>query len=423
MKVLVLNCGSSSIKYQVFGMPEAKVLARGLVQRIGEPEGGIEQWVDGAGTGTSLSTKIPDHEYGLQLAIKLLTEGKGAPLAHVSEISAVGHRVVHGGERFTETVLIDEEVMKAIEAHAELAPLHNPPNLLGIRVALKLLPRAPQVAVFDTAFHQSMPAYAYRYALPEELYTDGRIRRYGFHGTSHRYVAMRAAALLGKDPSGVNLISCHLGNGCSITAIAAGNSVDTSMGLTPLEGLVMGTRSGDIDPAIIFHLARVQGRSFDDIDRLLNKKSGLLGLSGSSNDVRELLRLTKKKDEKCRIALDVFCYRLKKYIGAYCAVLGSVDALIFTAGIGENSPHIRSQACSGLKGFGIAIDPAKNESAIGRESDISPDGMPTRVLVIPTKEEMLIAQDTYAVTQAATRRQGVKISQAPRSITDSPARG
>jgi acetate kinase len=420
VKVLVLNCGSSSIKYQVFGMPEAEVLARGLVQRIGESEGGIEQWVDGAGT--SLTAKIPDHEYGLQLAIKLLTEGEGAPLAHVSEISAVGHRVVHGGERFTETVLIDEEVIKAIEDHAELAPLHNPPNLLGIQVALKLLPQAPQVAVFDTAFHQSMPACAYRYALPEELYTDGRIRRYGFHGTSHRYVAMRAAALLGKDPADVNLISCHLGNGCSITAIRAGNSVDTSMGLTPLEGLVMGTRSGDIDPAIIFHLARVQGRSFDEIDRLLNKKSGLLGLSGSSNDVRELLRLTEKKDGRCRVALDVFCYRLKKYIGAYCAVLGSVDAVIFTAGIGENAPHIRSQACSDLKGFGIAIDPAKNEGAVGRECDISPDGMRTRVLVIPTNEEMLIAQDTYGVTQAATRQPGVKRSKAPSSVTESSPR-
>ena len=398
MKVLVLNCGSSSIKYQVFGMPEAEVLARGLVERIGEPEGGITQWANG--DSTTLSARIPDHEYGLQLAIKLLTEGESAPLAHVSEISAVGHRVVHGGERFTETVLIDSEVVGAIEAHAELAPLHNPPNLLGIQVAFKLLPDAPQVAVFDTAFHQSMPPRAYRYALPEELYKNGRIRRYGFHGTSHRYVSMRAAALLGKEPSQVNLISCHLGNGCSVTAIAGGKSVDTSMGLTPLEGLVMGTRCGDIDPAIVFHLARVQGRSIDEIDRLLNKESGLLGLSGSSNDVRELLRLAEEKDENGRLALDVFCYRLKKYIGAYCAVLGSVDALIFTAGIGENVPYVRSQASSGLEGFGIAVDPTKNKQALGLESDISLDGMPARVLVIPTNEEKLIAMDTYAIANA-----------------------
>jgi acetate kinase len=401
VKVLVLNCGSSSIKYQVFGMPEARTLAGGLVQRIGEASGSIEQWNDG--NTTRLEAAIPGHEDGLQLAMKLLTEGEGAPLARVSDIGAVGHRVVHGGERFKEPVLIDEEVMQAIESHAELAPLHNPPNLLGIQVALKLLPAAPQVAVFDTAFHQSMPAYAYRYAVPEELYTEGRIRRYGFHGTSHRYVAMRAAELLRKNPSEVSLISCHLGNGSSVTAIAGGKSVDTSMGLTPLEGLVMGTRSGDIDPGVIFYLARNKGLSNDGIDRLLNKKSGLLGLSGSSNDVRELLRSADEGDEKCRLALDVFCYRLRKYIGAYYAVLGKVDAVIFTAGIGENSPETRRRTCSGLDGLGIDVDPAKNESAVGRESDISVDGTRTRVLVIPTKEEMLIASDTYALTRKSER--------------------
>jgi len=408
VKVLVLNCGSSSIKYQVFGMPGAEAIARGLVQRIGEPKGGIEQWVDG--NRIDLETKIPGHEYGLELAIKLLTEGENAPLAHVSEIGAVGHRVVHGGERFTEPVLVDEEVIRAIEAHAELAPLHNPPNLLGIRVALKLLPEAPQVAVFDTAFHQSMPAYAYRYAIPEELYTEGRIRRYGFHGTSHRYVAMRAAELLGKDPSEVNLISCHLGNGSSVTAIAEGKSVDTSMGLTPLEGLVMGTRSGDIDAGVVFHLARVKGLSVDEIDRLLNKKSGLLGLSEASNDVRELLNLEAQGCEKCRLALDAFCFRLRKYVGAYYAVLGEVHGIVFTAGIGENSPEIRRRTCSGLEGLGIAVDPAKNQSAVGRESDVSVDGMRTRVLVIPTKEEMLIASDTYALTQKPKRHPGAEDS-------------
>ena len=399
MKILVLNCGSSSIKYQVFVMPEGLVLAKGLVQRIGEAEGSIEQKADGRAK--SQSARIPDHEFGLQLAMRFLTEGEGAPLADVAEIAAVGHRVVHGGERFTETVLIDGDVIAAVEAHAELAPLHNPPNLLGIRVALKVLPNALQVAVFDTAFHQTMPAHVYRYALPEGLYREGRIRRYGFHGTSHRYVAMRTADLLGLKPSEANLISCHLGNGCSITAIAGGKSVDTSMGLTPLEGLVMGTRCGDIDAAIVFHLARVQGRSIDEIDRMLNKQSGLLGLSGRSNDVRELLRLADDGDEKARLSLDVFCYRLKKYIGAYCAALGAVDALVFTAGIGENSPRIRELACSRLDVLGIAIDRAKNAAAVGRESDITAEGMRTRVLVVPTNEEKLIAMDTYAIAKGA----------------------
>ena len=408
MKVLALNCGSSSIKYRVFDMPEARTLAGGLVQRIGEPNGGIEQWNDG--NTTSLKTSIRGHEDGLQLAMKLLTEGEGAPLAHVSDIGAVGHRVVHGGERFKEPVLIDEEVIRAVDSHAELAPLHNPPNLLGIRVARRLLPDVPHAAIFDTAFHQTMPAFAFRYAVPEELYTEGRIRRYGFHGTSHRYVAMRAAELLGKDPSEVNLISCHLGNGSSVTAIAAGKSVATSMGLTPLEGLVMGTRSGDIDAGVVFHLARVKGLSVDDIDRLLNKKSGLLGLSGSSNDVRELLSLADQGCEKCLLALDVFCYRLRKYIGAYYAVLGQVDGIVFTAGIGENSPVIRRRTCSGLEGLGIAVDPAKNEIAVGRESDISVDGTRTRVLVIPTEEEVLIANDTYALTRESKRHPGAKDS-------------
>lgn len=395
MKVLVLNCGSSSIKYQVFAMPESQILAKGLVQRIGEPEGMVEQ---SAGDSTqNLTLAIPDHEAGLQLAVKLLTEGDGCPLADVSEIDAVGHRVVHGGERFTETVRIDDEVIRAIEAHVEHAPLHNPPNLQGIRVALKIFPGAPQVAVFDTAFHQTMPPHSYRYALPDRLYRECGIRRYGFHGTSFRYVVMRAAAMLGVNPSDANLIACHLGNGCSIAAISGGKSVDTSMGLTPLEGLVMGTRSGDIDAGIIFHLGRVLNMSMDEIERLLNKQSGLLGISGKSNDVRELLDLVESGDKHADLALEVFCYRLKKYIGAYHAVLGRVDALIFTAGIGENSPEVRSRTCAGLEALGIGLDAAKNESAVGRETDITAPGMNTRVLVVPTNEEKLIAMDTYSL--------------------------
>jgi acetate kinase len=393
MKVLVLNCGSSSIKYQVFSMPQAEIIAKGLVQRIGESDGGIEQTSDGSRQ--SMTLEIPDHEFGLQLAVKLLTEGDEAPLDDVSEVDAVGHRVVHGGERFTETVLIDDEVIEAIEAHAEHAPLHNPPNLQGIHVALKMFPGAPQVAVFDTAFHQTMPEHSYRYALPDHLYREGGIRRYGFHGTSFRYVAMRAADMLGTDPSAANLVACHLGNGSSIAAIANGKSVDTSMGLTPLEGLVMGTRSGDIDPGILFHLGRVQKLSVNEVEKLLNKQSGLLGISGKSNDVRELLAMVEAGDEKADLALDVFCYRLKKYIGAYYAVLGRVDALVFTAGIGENSPEIRSRTCAGLGCIGIGVDEVKNESAVGREVDITAAGMKTRVLIVPTNEEKLIAMDTY----------------------------
>jgi len=393
MKVLVLNCGSSSIKYQVFVMPEGEMIAKGLVQRIGEAEGSIEQ--SNAGSKQTRTMQIPDHEFGLQQAVSLLTDGDGAPLNDVSEVGAVGHRVVHGGELFTETVRIDDEVIQAIEDHAQLAPLHNPPNLLGIRVARKIFPGAPQVAVFDTAFHQTMPPRSYRYALPDRLYREGRIRRYGFHGTSFRYVAIRAAAMLGKDSSDANLIACHLGNGCSIAAIAKGKSVDTSMGLTPLEGLVMGTRSGDVDPGILFHLGRVQKMSMDEINKLLNKQSGLLGISEDSNDVRELLDRVEMGDEKADLALEVFCYRLKKYIGAYYAVLGKVDALVFTAGIGENSPEVRSRTCSGLECLGIGLDEAENKSAVGRESDITAPDMRTRVLVVPTNEEKLIAMDTY----------------------------
>jgi len=377
MKVLVLNSGSSSIKYQLFAMPEAQVLASGLVERIGE--------------------LVPDHGVGLRQIMALLTTGANAPLADISELGAVGHRVVHGGERFAETVAIDDDVIDAIAANAALAPLHNPPNLLGIRVARELLgPSVPQVAVFDTAFHHDMPPHAYRYALPTELYTDAGIRRYGFHGTSHRFVATKAAAMLGKELSAVNLITCHLGNGSSVAAIAGGRSVDTSMGLTPLEGLVMGSRSGDLDPGVVFHLARTRGLSVDAIDKLLNKQSGLLGLSGLSNDVRELLAAAEQGHQGAKLALDVFAYRLKKYLGAYLAVLGGTDAIVFTAGIGENAPVVRAMVCEGLGHLGVAIDPERNASARGA-TDISAPGAIVRVLVIPTDEERLIAQDTYAV--------------------------
>jgi acetate kinase len=397
MKILVLNCGSSSIRYRLFEMPGGSVLAWGLVQRIGNSSSEINHCA--AGKRLSRSLPVADHAAGLQIVVDMLSKGGAAALEHAGEIEAVGHRVVHGGEKFTQTVLIDDEVMEAIEDHVELAPLHNPPNLAGIRVAQDLLPGVPQVAVFDTAFHQSIPRHAYLYALPMDLYRKERIRRYGFHGTSHRYVSMRAAEILKKGPEDANLITCHLGNGASITAVAAGRSVDTSMGFTPLEGLVMGTRCGDIDPAIALHLAQVRKMSPAEIDNLLNKKSGLLGLSGRSNDVRELLRLMERGHQDAATALEIFCYRIHKYIGAYLAVLNRADALVFTAGIGENSPWVRRNACKGLERFGIRIDEIRNKAAVGCESDISADGAEIRVLVVPTNEEKLIAMDAYALTQ------------------------
>jgi len=392
VKILVLNSGSSSIKYQLLAMPEAEVLAKGRVQRIGESQAELEQ--RGPSGEVSRTEPVADHGVGLRCVVELLTEGERAPLGSVAEIGAVGHRVVHGGERFHETVIIDDEVVAA-------SSLCNPPNLLGIRVARGLLPDIPQVAVFDTAFHQTLPPAAYRYALPQRYYAEDGIRRYGFHGTSHRYVATRAAALLGRPLDELDLITCHLGNGASMAAIGRGRVVDTSMGLTPLEGLVMGTRSGDIDPAIVFHLARTRGLSLDEVDALLNKQSGLLGLSGSSNDVRELCQRRAEGDGDARLALEIYGYRIKKYVGAYLAVLGRLDALVFTAGVGENAPSVRAEVCAGLGQLGIAVDPAKNERAVGKEADISAGQSGARVLVVPTDEERLIATDTYALAAFA----------------------
>jgi len=398
MKILVLNCGSSSIKYRLFEMPEASVAAWGEVQRIGDSSAEVDHC--SAGRRVTRPMLIPDHAAGLHIIIDLLTKEEAACLQDIDQIEAVGHRVVHGGERIAEAVLIDNDVIDAIEDHIELAPLHNPPNLTGIHVAQQVFPKVPQVAVFDTAFHQTIPPHAYLYALPMDLYRKGRIRRYGFHGISHRYVAGRAMDILGKLPEEANLITCHLGNGASITAIAGGRSVDTSMGFTPLEGLVMGTRCGDLDPAIPLYLSETRKMSLADIDNLMNEESGLLGLSGRSNDVRELLRLNEAGHKDSTLALEIFCYRIRKYIGAYLAVLGRADALVFTAGIGENSPWVRQRVCEeGLQALGIRIDATQNAAAVGREQEISGDGTKVRVLVIPTNEEKLIAMDTYAVAQ------------------------
>ncbi|MFH1463263.1 MAG: acetate kinase [Pseudomonadota bacterium] len=379
MKVLVLNAGSSSLKFELYAMPAESVLASGLVERIGEV--------------------VPDHAAALTLVLDALCDGEGAPLTSLSEIGAVGHRVVHGGEDFASTVLITPEVIAALTANIPLAPLHNPPNLLGIQVAREALPGVPQVAVFDTAFHQTLPPRAFLYALPRALYAEHRIRRYGFHGTSHRYVAGRAAALLGRSPEELNLITCHLGNGASLCAIEGGRSVDTTMGLTPLEGVVMGTRCGDLDPAIPLFLQRELGMSVDDVDRLLNKRSGLLGLSGRSNDLRVIEEAAAAGDAAAEEALDVYCYRLRKAIGATTAALGRVDALVFTAGVGENSSLVRARALEGLAPLGYALDAAKNAGLRGREADITGAGSRARILVIPTDEELMIARDTYALAR------------------------
>ena len=392
MKVLVINAGSSSIKYQLFQMPEATVVARGQVERIGEEGGKLVHVRNGEKHTREMA--VEDHQHAMEVILEALVAEDTGVIGDIAEIGAVGHRVVHGGEEFTGSVVIDDAVIKSIEDFADLAPLHNPPNLTGIRAAQSKLPGVVQVACFDTAFHTTIPEKAYVYALPYEMYEKYRVRRYGFHGTSHRYVARRAAQLLGKDKYAVNVITCHLGNGCSITAVKAGQSVDTSMGLTPLEGLVMGTRTGDFDPAIIFYLAR-KGYELDELKKICNKESGLLGISGESNDMRTLASRAARGNKRAQLALDIFAYRVKKYIGAYAAVLGRLDAVIFTGGIGENAVEIRREICGGMGQIGLELDEAKNKAITGKEADIAADGSSVRVLVIPTDEEAAIAQDTY----------------------------
>jgi len=380
MKILVINSGSSSIKYQLFQMPEEKVIARGILEKIGE--------------------EIANHEEGINYIIKMLTGGKGGIISSVDEIAGIGHRVVHGGEEFTASVLITDGVIGEIEKYSDLAPLHNPPNLMGIMACKKYLPHAVQVACFDTAFHHTLTPKAYLYAIPYELYRKYKIRRYGFHGTSHLYVSRRLANILNRDKEDLNIITCHLGNGCSVTAVEKGMSVDTSMGFTPLEGLVMGTRSGDIDPAIIFYLSQ-KGYSTGELNNLLNKKSGLLGISEISNDMRDLFAAKEKGDEKAKIAIDIFCYRLRKYIGAYLAVLGQTDAIIFTGGIGENQPAIREESLKGMENLAIIISKERNASAVkGQEAEISDGSSAIKVYVIPTNEETQIAFDTFEIARS-----------------------
>ena len=401
MRILVLNCGSSSIKFQLIETDVEMIasnadrcIAKGSIERIGTDEAALHLTVP-PNPERSLTEEMLDHQAALTRAIQALKEAK--VLADVSQIEAVGHRVVHGGEHFSASVIIDENVEKAIQQCSELAPLHNPHNLRGYLVARKLMPQVPQVAVFDTAFHQTMPPKAYLYGLPYTYYRRYKIRRYGFHSPSHRYVAFRYREIFGKGKGEANLITAHLGNGCSITAIEKGKSVDTSMGFTPLEGLLMGTRCGDIDPAIILYLMSKDELTFHDMSTLLNRFSGLYGISAQSNDMRELIAAAAKEDKQCQVAIDAFCYRLRKYIGAYTAALGHVDGLVFTGGIGENAPLVRQKACEGLAELGYEIDPVRNGEAVAKEGEISTDSSRIRIMVIPTNEELLIARDTFRV--------------------------
>jgi acetate kinase len=401
MKILVINTGSSSIKYELFDMDHHRILATGLVEKIGERSSLLTHTTVNAGGKTTEKVEegvFSDHREGLDRIAGLLIDREHGVVQDTSEITAVGHRVVHGGEAFQSPTIIDEKVMAAIRENSPLAPLHNPPNLTGIEVSRALFPDAPQVAVFDTAFHQTIPMKAFLYAVPFELYRKDRVRRYGFHGTSHAYVAERAADYLGRPPDDSNLITIHLGNGASMAALKKGKSIDTTMGMTPLAGLVMGTRSGDVDPALPFFLADHLGMSLKEIDTLLNKESGLRGLCGA-NDMREVIEKNNAGDERAHSALEVYTYRIKKYIGAYYAALGSLDAIVFTAGIGENSPEIRELSCQGLKKLGIEIDAVKNRTADKGEREISTPESAVKILVIPTNEELRIAQETMRVVE------------------------
>lgn len=399
MKILVINCGSSSFKYQLLDMDARSVMCSGLVERIGAAMGSLtHKKAPGADAEQKFTEEhpFPDHTAGMTRVMALLTGKDTGVITDLSEISACGHRVVQGGEEFTRSTRIDARVLNVIRDLSPLAPLHNPPSIQGIEVIMKLLPGCPSVAVFDTEFHATMPPSSFMYALPYELYEKHRVRRYGFHGTSHRYVAQQAAKFLGRPVDEFNAITCHLGNGSSITAVQNGKCVDTSMGLTPLAGVVMGTRCGDIDPAIHNYLAANTGMTLAEIDSTLNRKSGLTGICGM-NDMRDLHAAREKGDARAQLAFDMFCHSIRKYIGSYYAVLGRVDAIVFTAGIGENDNLARAAICGGLTAFGVTVDAAKNDVRSGDPRDISGPGSKTPVLVVPTNEEIAIAEATMRV--------------------------
>lgn len=396
MKILVINAGSSSIKYQLIDMTDESLLAKGMCDRIGIAGGNFKHSVPGRET-YKIDIQMKDHEEAVKLVIKTLTDPTLGVISSMSEIGAVGHRVLHGGEKFSGSVLIDGDVIAAIEECCELGPLHNPHNLTGIRACEEIMGKdVPQVAVFDTGFHQTMPDYAYLYALPYEYYEKYKIRRYGFHGTSHRYISMRAAAMLGKKPQELKIVTCHLGNGSSIAAVDGGKCLDTSMGVTPLEGIIMGTRCGSIDPAIVPLLMKKENLTPDQIDTIMNKKSGILGVSQVTSDNRDIENGAKAGNKRYQLIESMLCHQLVKYIGGYAAAMGGVDAIVFAGGIGENNPHYRTRVAQKLAFLGVAIDEEKN-ALRGKEIDISAPNAKVRMLVIPTNEELMIAKDTYEI--------------------------
>ena len=396
MKILVLNCGSSSIKYKLFDMTSGEVMAQGGIEKIGLP-GAFLKLTDKDGKKVVIEREIPGHQEGIEFILSVLTDATYGCIKDYKEIDAVGHRVVHGGEEFASSVLINQDVINKVIECSDLAPLHNPANLKGVRAMEALIPGIPQVAVFDTAFHQTMPDYAYMYAIPHELYEKYGVRRYGFHGTSHRYVSKRVCEFLGVNPVGQKIITCHIGNGGSIAAIKDGKCMDTTMGLTPLEGLMMGTRSGDIDAGAVTFIMEKEGLNTTGVSNLLNKKSGVLGISGVSSDMRELLAACAAGNEKAILAEKMYYYRIKKYIGAYAAALGGVDIILFTGGVGENQMECRREVCKDMEFMGIELDNDVNAKVRGEEAIISTPASKVKVVVIPTDEELLIASDTMDI--------------------------
>ena len=391
MKILVINAGSSSLKYQLIDMADESVICKGLVERIGIEGSNIAHKI--GGEKIEIKKPLKNHVEAIQLVLEVLQDKKYGAVSSMSEIGAVGHRVVHGGESFSRSVLIDDGVMDAIRDNIDLAPLHNPANIMGIEACRAVMPGTPMVAVFDTAFHQTMPKSSYIYALPYEVYEKYKVRRYGFHGTSHKFVAQQAAKMLGKPLEDIKLITCHLGNGSSVSAVKDGKVLDTSMGLTPLEGVPMGTRSGDLDPAILGFLMNKLNMNIDEMTAYLNKKSGILGISGISSDFRDLIAAAKEGNERAQLGLDVFCYRVRKYIGAYAAAMGGVDAVVFTAGVGENNSGLRKKIMEGMEYLGFEIDDSQNENGSGAFA-MTKSSSRVCGLVIPTNEELMIARDT-----------------------------
>ncbi|MBM7560553.1 acetate/propionate family kinase [Fusibacter tunisiensis] len=392
MNVLVINCGSSSLKYQLFDMKNEAVLAKGLVERIGIEGSRLKHEAEGKDKQV-IEVPMHNHKDALSQVLFALEHPEYGAIQSLQEINAAGHRVVHAGEKFSASVVVNDSVVAALEECIEIAPLHNPPNIIGIRAIQELLPNIENVAVFDTAFHQTMPKSAYVYALPYEYYERDHVRRYGFHGTSHRYVSQRAAEMLGKPLEETKIISCHLGNGASIAAIKGGKSIDTSMGFTPLEGLVMGTRCGDIDPQIVTYIMGKEGLSLDEMNNIMNKKSGVLGISGVSSDFRDIEEAAEAGNERAILALDIYHDNVRKYIGAYATVLGGADAIVFTAGLGENGAESREEICKGLEFMGAILDKEKNKVR-GKEAFVNTEDSSVKIMVVPTNEELMIARDT-----------------------------